>query len=119
MSSKSNKQLIVVSLAAAAVSLGLVVYFATREKKTKTTDKKKPTSEKPKAQSRSATTPETPVKEVKEASSLSYADPDKTPPTKNSSTTLEEKELHAQIEELDKKGKVLFKEKKVSFVHFS
>jgi hypothetical protein len=42
---------------------------------------------------------------------------DKTPKVKNTISKSDEKNLHSQIEELDKKGKVLFKNKQVRTVH--
>ena len=86
MSSKSkNTQLLVAGLVAAA-TVSLVLYYASTSKpKSKDVDSKK-------------------------SSSRSI---DTTPKKSNRSDVVEEKEMHAKIEELDKKGKALFKAKQV------
>jgi hypothetical protein len=97
MSSKSkNTQLLVAGLVAAA-TVSLVLYFATSSSKATVPSKKKKLDD---------------DNSTKKSSNRSI---DVTPKKSNRSD-VDEKEMHAKIEELDKKGKALFKNKQVGRV---
>jgi len=108
----TQNQLIVIGLAAAA-SMSLLLWYLTKGSPEKSVDskqsKKAPASE----SSNSRSIPETPPKKDR---SVKTAAEEKTPLVKNTNLAEKEddKDLHARIEELDKKGKVLFKNKQVS-----
>ena len=84
---------------ATAVVISLALYLYTQQEEEVKSEKKAPPSSPPSTRS----IPE-----------------DKTPKTKNttppplSTSSMDEQTLHSQIEELDKKGKALFKKKQVS-----
>jgi hypothetical protein len=123
--SKSNNNMVIVGLAAAA-SVSLIFYLVTQqnakaeaekktvgsEKRTATASSEKTSSQKsrgldlPSASAGAVDTPRTPAPEAVSVE-------DKTPKVKNIKKSEENKSLHNQIEELDKKGKVLFKNKQV------
>jgi len=124
MANSNQTQLIVFGLAA-AVSISLAFYFMSRgatspysggkgkgsrdddELDDMTASTKDSAST---ARPSAAATPSTP-KPGRNAQQPTTADADKTPLVKN--TKSEGKEVHARIEDLDKKGKDLFKEKQV------
>ena len=97
MSSKNkNTQLLVVGLVA-AVSVSLILYYSSKSSSTA----KEPTKKKKLDDDAAAS---------KGSGSRSI---DLTPKKSNRTDTTDEKEMHAKIEELDKKGKALFKNKQV------
>lgn len=105
MSSRSkNTQLLTAGLIAIA-TIGLLVYFSNQNETAKAKTTKKKDEEDVTPAPKSSTTAK---KEEKKAAAP--IDDSKTP--KKSNVT-DQKELHSKIEELDKKGKALFKSKKV------
>ena len=113
--SSKHTQLLVVGLVAAA-TISLAIYFASTPANAKS---KKEVVDKGK--NKKSTKPATPASKSSSSSSCSSTDSthefvggivhlDDTP--KRSNVT-DEKDLHSKIEELDKKGKALFKNKKV------
>ena len=109
MSSRSkNTQLLTAGLVAIA-TIGLLIYFSNQNDtaKAKTTKKKDEEDVAAPAPTSPTTTAK---KEEKKATAATAIDDAKTP--KKSNVT-DQKELHSKIEELDKKGKALFKNKKV------
>ena len=91
MSSKSkNTQLLVAGLVAAA-TVSLVLYYTSTTKATAPSKKK----------------------DVDDATTKSSNRSIDVTPKKSNRSDVEEKEMHAKIEELDKKGKALFKNKQV------
>ena len=97
----------------AIATVGLLVYFSSVNEtaKAKTTKKDEDeTTAAPVPAPKKADTSTTTKKEEKKAAPTSDATPKK-------SNVTDQKELHSKIEELDKKGKALFKNKKVR-IHF-
>ena len=96
-----QNQVILISAAATVVTASLVYYLLSGRKK----EEKKGGGSEEGSTSRSIGT--TPTK------AGTRLDIDKTPLVKNGDTADANKELHSKIEELDKKGKALFKDKQV------
>ena len=106
MSSRKNTQLVLAGLVAAA-TIGFVLYYSSApstgkakedvgtsdEKETNDVEKEVPSSKAPSTSAEKSDRAETPKR----------------------SNVTDQKELHSKIEELDKKGKALFKAKKVCF----
>jgi len=117
MARSNQTQLLLFAGLGAAASISLLYYFFFF--RTRSTSKGKITSElddiEPSAGAKSSSTsgPTTPAK----TESQSGTGDDKTPQVKN--TKPGEKETHAKIEELDKRGKILFKEKQVCSILIS
>ena len=101
-SSAKQNQTIALGIGAAVVTVSLLYYLFSSSSKA-AADNSKGSDDEPSAGSRSlgATTP---------TKGATAADTDKTPLVKNNNAS---KALHSQIEELDKKGKALFKAKQV------
>jgi cytoskeletal protein RodZ len=130
--SGSNNQMVIVGLAAAA-SVSMLFYFYSQQQKQseksleKTVGSEKHTTSTEIPKSRSVQAPaatsssttdnttasgtSTPPRSKMDAPEINAND--KTPKVKNTISKSDEKNLHSQIEELDKKGKVLFKNKQV------
>lgn len=105
MSSKSkNTQLLVAGLVAAA-AIGAVLYYS---KVTSTA--KEPTKKKSKKL-------DDDNDNVRQKSSDSAARSVDVTPKKSNLSDTDEKQMHSKIEELDKKGKALFKNKQASPIH--
>lgn len=105
-----NTQLIVAGLAAAA-TISLVVYYASLKPATSSSKKEKKldyNGDGSTTKNEKSVLASTKSRNVKNTTC-----PDDTP--KKSNVT-DEKELHSKIEELDKKGKALFKNKKVCYM---
>ena len=103
-SSSKQNQTIALGIGAAVVTVSLLYYlFSSSSKAAADKPKGSGNDDEPSAGSRSlgATTP---------TKGATAADTDKTPLVKNNNAN---KALHSQIEELDKKGKALFKAKQV------
>lgn len=107
MSSKSkNTQILVASLVAAA-AIGLVLFYATsRKSAAKATPKTKKWDDND--------DDGTNKNKAKSSSASSSRSVDVTP-KKSNLTDCDEKQMHSKIEELDKKGKALFKNKQVRY----
>jgi cell division protein FtsN len=114
--SNNNNQTVAIALAmAAAASLALYFYMHQEDEETvKASSKSKKLDDVPSSPADrsldvdSNLTPKT-----------SNATPEKNPPKKlDEDARLEEKRLHARIEELDKKGKALFRNRQVRFELF-
>lgn len=102
-----NSQLLTAGIIAIATA-GLLIYFSSMNDtaKAKTTKKDDAEDTKALAPEPKKTAATTSKKEEKKAATTSDATPKK-------SNVTDQKELHSKIEELDKKGKALFKSKKV------
>lgn len=102
-----NSQLLTAGIIAIA-TVGLLIYFSSVNDtaKAKTTKKDDAEDTKALAPEPKKTAATTSKKEEKKAATTSDATPKK-------SNVTDQKELHSKIEELDKKGKALFKSKKV------
>ena len=106
MSRLSQTQIVLIGSLAAATTLSLLYYFVFRKREWATADSNKSELEDiGGTKNRDSKTPSSP-----EPTARSAAD-DKTHLVKN--TKKDDKEIHARIEELDKRGKVLFKDKQV------
>jgi uncharacterized protein HemX len=104
MSSKGkNTQLLVAGLVAAA-AIGAVLYYS------KVATAKEPTKKKSKKL-------DDDNDNVKQKSSDSAARSVDVTPKKSNLSDTDEKQMHSKIEELDKKGKALFKNKQASPIH--
>mmetsp|Transcript_52233 Transcript_52233/g.59185 ORF Transcript_52233/g.59185 Transcript_52233/m.59185 type:complete len:646 (-) Transcript_52233:29-1966(-) len=101
-----NTQLIVAGLAAAA-TISLVVYYASLKPATSSSKKENKLDED--GDGSTTTNEKSTLVSTKDRNVKTTTGPDDTP--KKSNVT-DEKELHSKIEELDKKGKALFKNKK-------
>lgn len=114
MSSSKTRQTQVVLGAAAAVASAALLYYLVSSSKRKTADETKDTS-------RDVMEDLTSPTKTTTTSDSKTVDKDQTPLVKNgdsarATTTDEHKELHARIEELDKKGKEYFRAKQVSSI---
>lgn len=109
-----NTQLIVAGLAAAATISLVVVYYASLKPATSSSKKENKLDEDGDGDRSTTTNEKSTLVSTKDRNVKTTATgPDDTP--KKSNVT-DEKELHSKIEELDKKGKALFKNKKVCYM---
>lgn len=127
MSRLNQTQIVLIGGIAAAATLSLLYYFVFSRREladakkvdselediagSTTTDTKKDTASRTTSSSSAASVPASP--EPTPRGSAASAEKDKTPLVKN--TKKDEKEIHAKIEELDKRGKALFKDKQVRY----
>jgi hypothetical protein len=130
--SRSNNNMVIAGLAAAA-SVSLIFYLVSQQQEQKGASGKTVASEKRSPEAKTVDSQETKSRGVDASAADSSSstgasesasgtttppprsepDTDKTPKVKNTMSKSDEKDLHAQIEALDKKGKVLFKAKQV------
>jgi FtsZ-interacting cell division protein ZipA len=115
MSSKSSSkqiQLIVVGLVA-AVTISLVYYVSTSSSSSSASKGTAPSSTKKKLDDDADNS----NNNKSTGRSVGGVSPSDSTPKKSNESMPEEKEMHTKIEELDKKGKALFKNKQVSPVY--